>query len=325
METIVGNSMDLLRNAQSLDDLYPSLNANRMTAGWHKLRPSLWKEPRTEFQPRHWRYETGRLALDQASRWIGTELAERRNLLLFNPVVDNDYATARTLVAAYQMVMPGEHARAHRHTPNALRFVIDAEPGLFTVVNGIKLPMKPGDVLLTPGGCWHSHYNEGAQNAYWIDVLDVPLVNLREPMFFDPYPDVFQKVVEEPAQSEFWFGREQIEQGLATAAATRPGVRVLQLDVEKHFATMGLQFVRLDKAATTGVTKSTASRIFSVGRGSGSAQIGGLKAEWRRGDVFVVPSWTPFEISAAGESLLFEVNDEPVLRKLRLYREERQA
>jgi gentisate 1,2-dioxygenase len=320
---MTGNTMELLREAKSLDDLYPSLNANRMTAGWHKVRPSLWKEPRTEFRPRHWSYEAGRLALDQASRWIGTELAERRNLLLFNPVGDNDYATARTLVAAYQMVMPGEHARAHRHTPNALRFVVDAEPGLFTVVNGVKLPMKPGDVLLTPGGCWHSHYNEGVKNAYWIDVLDVPLVHLLEPMFFDPYPDVFQKVTSEPAQSEFWFGRDETERGLSAAEEQRPGVRVLPLDVQKHFATLGLQFLRIDKGATTGVTRSTASRIFSVARGSGVAQMGDVRAAWRRGDVFVVPSWTNFEITADDEAVLFEVNDEPVLHALRLFREER--
>jgi len=48
------------------------------------------------------------------------------------------------------MVLPGEAARSHRHTPNALRLVVDAAPGNYTVVNGKKLPMRPGDVLLTP-------------------------------------------------------------------------------------------------------------------------------------------------------------------------------
>jgi gentisate 1,2-dioxygenase len=32
------------------------------------------------------------------------------------------------LVAAYQMIMLGEKARTHRHTPNALRLIVDAAP-----------------------------------------------------------------------------------------------------------------------------------------------------------------------------------------------------
>ena len=86
------------------------------------------------------------------------------------------YATSRTIVAAYQMIMPGEKARSHRHTPNALRLIIDAEPGAYTIVNGERLSMMPGDVVLTPNWCWHGHGNDSRACAYWLDVLDVPLV-----------------------------------------------------------------------------------------------------------------------------------------------------
>lgn len=314
------SSIASLQSAQSLDDLYPVLSANRLTAGWHKKRPSLWKEPRTEFQPLHWRYEVGRLALDQAGRWIDTELAERRNLLLFNPVGDNDYDTVRTLVAAYQMIKPGEHARAHWHTANALRFVLDAAPGVFSVVNGIKLPMIPGDVLLTPGGCWHSHFNEGDSNAYWIDVLDVPLVHLLEPMFFAEHPDKYQTVVEQPADHAFWFPHARVQADLEKLPAVN-GVRRLMLETEKCFATEGLAFLKLEKGATSGVRRSTASRIFAIAQGSGVAHLGILEAQWHKGDVLAVPSWTSYEIVADEDALIFEVNDEPTLRKLGFYKE----
>ena len=84
------------------------------------------------------------------------------------------------------MIMPGEWARAHRHTPNALRLIIDAEPGVYTDVNGVRLAMEPGDVLLTPNWCSHGHGNDSRASAYWLDFLDVPLVQLLEPMFFEP-------------------------------------------------------------------------------------------------------------------------------------------
>ena len=77
-----------------------------------------------------------------------------------------DYATSRTIVAAYQMIMPGEKARSHRHTPNALRLIIDAEPGAYTIVNGERLSMMPGDVVLTPNWCWHGHGNDSRACAY---------------------------------------------------------------------------------------------------------------------------------------------------------------
>jgi gentisate 1,2-dioxygenase len=314
------DAVPALAAAQSLDDLYPILAETRYTAGWHKKRASLWPSPRTEFQPRHWRYRESKLAMDRAGEWIGTELAERRNLLMYNPVGDNDYATARTLVSAYQMIKPGEHARAHRHTPNALRLVLDAAPGVYTVVDGVKLPMMPGDVVLTPGWTWHSHYNEGTENAYWIDFLDVPLVHLLEPMFFEPHPNEYQQVSSEPAVSPLGFPQAWTRGELAKQSPDKNGIRRLQL--QHSMPTMGLNFVQLPKGAKTETARTTASSIYAVVSGSGSAHMGATTASWRYGDVFVVPGWTPCHIEAAEDALLFQVTDEPVLRKLGLLREQ---
>ena len=110
--------------------------------------------------PAQWKYEQARGALDAAGRLINTALAERRNLILFNPAEDNGYGTVRTLVAAYQMIMPGEWARSHRHTPNALRLILDSEPGTYTEVDGVNIAMEPGDVLLTPNWSSHGHGND---------------------------------------------------------------------------------------------------------------------------------------------------------------------
>ena len=154
--------------------------------GWNKKVASLWPAPKKNFAPAHWKYEQARGALDAAGRLINTELAERRNLILYNPVSDASYGTVRTMVAAYQMIMPGEWARSHRHTPNALRLILDSEPGTYTEVDGVKIAMEPGDVLLTPNWSSHGHGNDSRACAYWLDFLDVPLVQLLEPMFFEP-------------------------------------------------------------------------------------------------------------------------------------------
>ena len=309
-----------MAEAQSLDELYPAFNAACFTAGWHKKRPSLWGFPRTEFRPMLWRYADGKLALDRASEWIGTELAERRNLLMFNPVGDNDYATTPTLVCAYQLIKPGEYARAHRHTPNALRIILDAEPGVVTVVNGIKLPMVTGDIALTPGWTLHSHYNEGTANAYWIDVLDVPLVHRLEPMFYERSSEQYQKIETEPAESEFLFPmawvREQLEKEKLQPNGTR------ELVLRHSMPTMKLSYLQFTRHGRTGQRRTTSSHIFSVMGGSGTVHFGAQSISFERGDVFATPGWAPYDIEAAENSLIFEVSDEPVFRMLGFYREQ---
>src|SRR6185295_8947004 len=114
-----------LSSAPTLEALYQGLAPLSIGAGWAKPTPSLWPAPRKTFHPAHWRWEDGKAALTAASRLVNTELAERRNLILFNPVEGNTYATVRTLICAYQCVLPGETARSHRHTPNALRFILE--------------------------------------------------------------------------------------------------------------------------------------------------------------------------------------------------------
>src|SRR6185437_8977825 len=120
-------SHSALAHAGSLDELYRLLKPMSTGPGWNKRAPSLWDEPCKNFVPFRWQYAQAKAALDSAGRLINTELAERRNLILFNPIAGNDYATTRTLLAAYQMILPGERARSHRHSPNALRLVVEAE------------------------------------------------------------------------------------------------------------------------------------------------------------------------------------------------------
>ena len=85
----------------------------------------------------------------------------------------------------------GREGAPHRHTAAALRLVVEAKPGTYTVVDGARVDMVPGDVVLTPSWAWHGHANESDATSYWIDFLDVPFVQHSEAMFFEPNPDGF--------------------------------------------------------------------------------------------------------------------------------------
>jgi gentisate 1,2-dioxygenase len=324
---------DLARSG-TLEELYGKLDKVGMGPGWNKPTPSLWPAPRKSFVPAHWRYELARGALDAAGRLINTALAERRNLILFNPAEGNTYGTVRTLVAAYQMIMPGEWARVHRHTPNALRLILDAEPGTYTEVDGTNISMEPGDVLLTPNWSTHGHGNHGKSCAYWLDFLDAPLVQLLEPMFFEVAEDE-DKRADSPAgtprpapaaataDSPFVFTLKDTLRRLGEAKPEPRGPFGTQVELgHPALATTALYMMALRDGVRTAPYRTTANNIYAVVQGAGVSTIDGARFEWRRGDVVAAPAWRPHWHEASGDAILFRVTDEPVMQRFGWWREE---
>ena len=307
-----------LAQSGSLEELYGHLGDISVGAGWAKKTPSLWPEPKKTFRAHRWSYAQAKGALDAAGRLINTELAERRNLILMNP--GEGYATSRTIVAAYQMIMPGEKARSHRHTPNALRLVIDAEPGAYTIVNGEKLSMMPGDVVLTPNWCWHGHGNDGRGSAYWLDVLDVPLVQLLEPMFFEPHPEEFETETKVPTDSPMHFSWAETKRRLSEAEGNGKGHVEIALG-EPALDTMALSMLKLRPGGGAAARKLMANSVFGVVEGEGTTEVEGDTLTWRRGDVIVVPAWQSHVHHSNDGAVLFRVTDEPVMQKLGFLRE----
>ena len=79
-------------------------------------------------------------------------LSQRRVLTLIDPEAQGNAAgTTTNLTAALQILMPGESARPHRHSMNALRFVIDGT-GASTKVDGRDCPMSEGDLRTCVSG-----------------------------------------------------------------------------------------------------------------------------------------------------------------------------
>src|SRR5262245_26082186 len=87
---------------------YGELGRQSFSPGWARPEPAMWPLPKPKFKPAVWRYASARAALDQAGEFVPVEQAERRNLIMVNPIAGNIYATSRNLVAAYQMVKAGD-------------------------------------------------------------------------------------------------------------------------------------------------------------------------------------------------------------------------
>lgn len=306
---------------QTLDEMYAAFDALHMEGGWHRRFPSLWPSPRESFHPHAWHYADVRPILDVARDLVSTEHAERRNLTLRNPMEGNIYATVRTLVAAYQMIKPGEVARSHRHTANALRLILEGR-GAYTTVQGQRVEMRPGDVLLTPNWCWHSHENVGTEDCYWLDFLDVPAVHLLEPMFFQPHPDGREPEWREVEETPMAFRWEDSVAGLAASRDDAGGLCAAQIQLgDPAMATVRLFMQRL-AVGPTRTMRTTANSIFAVISGNGRTEIGDATLDWARGDIVAVPAWRPYRHIAEGDSVLLRVTDMPIYEALGWLREE---
>lgn len=300
-------------NQDTLEQLYADFAALNMEGGWHRRFPALWPEPRRNFLPHAWHYAQVKPILDRAGQLVDTAQAERRNLTMFNPVEGNIYSTVRTIVAAYQMIRPGEVARAHRHTPNALRLILEGR-GTYTVVDGAQVEMRPGDVLLTPGMAWHSHANGGTEDCYWMDFLDVPLVHLLEPMFYEPHPDGIEPNVTAVDSAPIAFRWEDTVAALDARQAEAGTDAAVSVDLgPAELATIRLRMIRVPAGGQTAPIRTTANSIFAVVRGSGRSEVDGQVLEWGFGDTIAVPAWRPFAHFADEQAVLLQVTDEPVM------------
>ena len=151
---------------------------------WPNLRAVLPQgKPRPNTRATHWPYATLRPLLMKAGELTPIEKAERRVLVLANPGhgLEKMQASA-AMYLGMQLLLPGEWAPSHRHTPNAVRMVVEGN-GAWSTVEGEKCEMLRGDLILTPTGLWHEHGHDGDEPVVWLDVLDLPLVYYMEASF----------------------------------------------------------------------------------------------------------------------------------------------
>ena len=178
----MNNMSNSLGRLEDLPDNYvQDLRHLNLVPLWPSLRGVLPPTvPNRQTQATHWPYKTLKPLLLKAGELTPIEKAERRVLVLANPGHGLEKMQASAAIyLGMQLLMPGEWAPSHRHTPNAVRMIVEGE-GAYTTVDGEKCPMSRGDLILTPTGLWHEHGHDGDEPVIWLDVLDLPLVYYME-------------------------------------------------------------------------------------------------------------------------------------------------
>ena len=243
-------------------------------------------------------------------------------------------SASNTLVANIQIVMPGEIARAHRHSAAALRLIIEGGGG-YTVVNGERVPMYPGDLVLTPNWSWHDHANDTDAPMIWLDGLDTPLVRMLEAGFYEEYHQERQDFGAAVNASQWHYPMSEMRAALQRLAAANTGDAGEGIILEYTnrvtggpvMPTIACHMQLLRPGEKTQARRRVCCTNYHVVEGAGYSMVGDQRLDWEDKDVFTVPTWTFCEHVNSGDrpAFLFSFSDAPVMKALSLYREETRA
>jgi gentisate 1,2-dioxygenase len=336
----------------TLDDLPPDYRAalaeQHLVPLWPSLRallPPGKPQPRT--QPTHWSYEALRPLLLRAGTLTPIEKAERRVLVLANPGFGADSLQASAaMYLGLQLLLPGEWAPSHRHTPNAVRMVVEGE-GAYTTVDGQQCPMKRGDLILTPTGLWHEHGHDGDAPVVWLDVLDLPLVHYLEASY---HVDGARQTVQ-PGRGERRFAHgglvpapgflrggaaypmlrypwDATRAALEALADDQPGLDAVQVAYVNPTtggdaqAMLGYHALMLRPGQALDLPVRSPALVLHVIEGGVDVQIADRRFALAEADTACAPGYTPVRLanrSGTAPAFLFLADETPLHQKLGLY------
>jgi gentisate 1,2-dioxygenase len=333
-------------------EFYGRLAPRNLAPLWEVLKDLVPPEPKSRATPFRWRYEDVRPLLLESGGLLTAEEAERRVLVLENPALSGQSRATATLYAGLQLIMPGETAPAHRHTPSALRFMIEGEGG-FTAVGGERTTMRKGDFVITPPWAYHDHGNEGDGPVVWLDGLDIPMVAFFEAIFGEGYNDKRHSLTRREGDSLARFGSgllpvDAVERfGQTSPIFNYPYERTREAllaaargaDPDPHVATtlryanpkdggwamptISTWVMHLPAGYETAPMRSTDGIVVAVAEGMGEMQCGDRAFDFAQDDVLVAPGWSWRSFTAKSECVLFCFSDRVAQEKLGLFREER--
>jgi len=311
----------------TLDAYCAWLSEAGLDAPWLRSEPSVPSQaPRV--QPFRWRWADVEPRLRASPQFaVPGNGGGSRLLRLANPGV-LERTSSHTLSAAVQYLLPGEASPAHRHTPNALRFML-AGQGAYTSVDGHKCVMAPGDLVLAPSMAWHEHGNEGPEPVIWLDGLDAPIVRYLDILKMEPGEESAAvnraaRRVPRTLHYKWTDAYDRLLQQAATAANPFDDVIVEYHDPvngESVLPTIGCYLQMIRAGVETRAHCQTSTAIYQVVRGRGTTTIGEARYDWDAGDFFVVPPNLPHAHAQRGDepAILFSMQDVPLLEALDLY------
>ena len=295
-------------------------------------------------RPHLWKWSVLRPAVADAMKVTSPAAVERRVLQLVDPESNSPSAgTTTNLSANLQVLLPGEAARPHRHSMNALRFVMEGK-GAYTIVDGKSCLMEEGDLIITPGWTWHEHVHRGSSPIVWMDALDAPLHRYFGTDAFEPgpphdVPDLADDsafavpsivpdidAAERPFSPVFRYPWAQAATAVAAAPTGKDGARrvryVNPLNGGPAMQLMDCYLTQIEHDETIPF-RTTSNAVGCVVEGTGTTRVGDDTLTWGPKDIFSMPhgNWITHRADSE-KATLFVVSDRDALRRLDLLKEQ---
>jgi gentisate 1,2-dioxygenase len=296
--------------------LREQMRERHLTPLWELEGEIMGVRPNPSTRPWLWRWSDLYAVAKRAGELVPIERGgDRRAIALSNPGQGGmPYATS-TLWAAVQWLNGGEVAPAHRHTSQAIRFIIDGA-GSYSTVEGDRVYLERGDLVLP-----HPDDSQKVTAAPNSSVLKYGVGQLR-PAWES------RSLTQSPLQTYKWSDTRRALDNLATVDAD-PFDDVALEYTNPHtggpvMATFTCWMQMLRPGVHTRAHRHTGSSVYLAFEGSGATIIDGIRFSWTAGDMLVIPSWATHEhlSDEAGPALLFSVHDTPLLKALDKYRHE---
>lgn len=353
-----GPEFDSAEHRAQLSELYHDFATAGLTPLWRTRQGLMPTVPQPTAVAHLWRWrDLYPLAARSADLVPVGRGGERRAISLGNPGLPGDPYTTPTLWAAIQYLAPRESAPEHRHSQSAFRFVLEGE-GVWTVVDGDPVAMRRGDLLLTPGWCFHGHHNVSDDPMAWLDGLDIPFVAQTDQGFFEFGPDQLSDTAtpDWSRNERLWGAPGLMPVSAAQARSSSPLMAyrwsrtdeslTAQLELEDEgypgvispghaavrftnpttgsdaLSTIRTEMHRLRADSASLRTRTSASSVWQVFAGTGTVIMDGQRQELEHGDIIAVPAWTELRFEAETTLDLFSFSDAPIFEKLNLLRTE---
>src|SRR5450830_1767479 len=327
-----GAPMNELGRLEDLpQDYRDALKAQNLVPLWPSLRAVLPAgKPKPQTRATAWSYQALRPLLLQAGPGHGLEKMQ----------------ASAAMYLGMQLLLPGEWAPSHRHTPNAVRMIVEGV-GAYTTVDGEKCPMSRGDLILTPTGLWHEHGHDGDQPVVWLDVLDLPLVYYMETSYHVDGPrqtvqpgsgdrtharggllptPVFERSSKPYPMLRYpWV---EARAALQALAEDQPALEAVQLTYTNPATgghaenILGFYALMLRPGQTLALPARSPASVFHVIEGALEVQVDDQHFQLAEADTCCAPGYTPITLrnpQAQTPAFVFIADESPLHQKLGVY------
>ena len=348
MDTVIEMAASGSALSKRQRDYARRVHAADMIEGWwwdsteFRPRPDQPVEPSGPAVPYVWPWSSVGPLIHESGEVVGLGQgpgeAERRVLVLRNPGLAPQYAMTNTFFGDIQLIEPGEVAPSHRHTTTAARFVFEGTGG-WTSVEGERVDLQPGDIVLNPQWAWHDHGNDSHDSFVFFDVLDIPLLThlgtavwdfdyvqvtgdraiRKQPLtrpnnqcmsLYDAGGIVPRFVSSSRADHSPLLGyryatvRSALQRMRHEKGSPHDGVIIEFTNPESGVSiapTMSICAQLLRPGEQTRSHRHNWSTIYIVAEGRGRTVVDGTVLEWQKNDIFAVPGWRWHEHRNASE------------------------